>query len=373
MDRYRDRSVMDRNRDTQRRDENRPYARGRDEDRSWGEGFDREGYTREGRGDWQGRDSWQSRDRWQRSNQEWERDRYGRGGGYGQGSAGGYNEQHASDYRSDYAGEDRWRPSREYRPSRDEWGREDRAGGWTASQYGGARSSGVGYEDDFDRGRGREFGRGSTGEVRDEWNRGAQQHSGTYAGYGGERYGREPQSRIDRNWEYERNRERDRDWNEDTRDQREGPGIMESIGRFFGFGPKNYRRSDERVTEEINDRLYRHPDIDASDVDVTVKDGEVTLSGTVDSRRAKYLAEDLCDQVMGVKEVNNQLRVRKHADMSNRGMGMGGSTLGTPSTSPMMGTTTSNATAGTGTTGTLGQSQTGTTRDVGDTPRSRNK
>jgi len=378
---------MDRNRDTQRRDKNDPYARGRDEDRSWGESFDREGYTREGR------DSWQSRDR----SQEWERDRYGRGGGYGQGSAGGYNEQHASDYRSDYAGEDRWRPGR------NEWGREDRAGGWTASQYdrggwgsgnasqtwgGGTRSSGAGYENDFDRGRGREFGRGSTGEVRDEWNRSKQQHSGTYGGYtgyagygapsrqesyGGERYGREPQSRIDRNWEYERNRERDRDWNEDTRDEREGPGIMESIGRFFGFGPKNYRRSDERITEEVNDRLYRHPDIDASDVDVTVKEGEVTLSGTVDSRRAKYLAEDLCDQVMGVKEVNNQLRVRKHAPTYNRGMGMGGSTLGTPSTSPMMGTTTSNATEGTGTTGTLGQSQTGTTRDVADTSRSRNK
>ena len=76
MDRYRDRSVMDRNRDTQRRD--RPYARGRDEERSWGEGFDREGYTREGRENWQA----QSRD------QEWDRDRYGRGGGYGQGSAG---------------------------------------------------------------------------------------------------------------------------------------------------------------------------------------------------------------------------------------------------------------------------------------------
>ena len=85
---------------------------------------------------------------------------------------------------------------------------------------------------------------------------------------------------------------------------------MESIGRFFGFGSKNDRRSDERITEEISDRLYRHPDIDASDVDVTLKEGEVTLSGTVDSRRAKYLAEGLCDQVLGVKEVDNQLRVR---------------------------------------------------------------
>ena len=87
MDRYRDRSVMDRNRDTERED-HRPHGRGREEERNWGEDFDREGYTREGR--WRGREP------------EWDRDRYGRGGGYGQGSAGGYNEQHTSDYRSDY-------------------------------------------------------------------------------------------------------------------------------------------------------------------------------------------------------------------------------------------------------------------------------
>ena len=376
MDRYRDRSVMDRNRDSER-DDNRPYGRGREEERNWGEDFDREGYTREGR--WRGREP------------AWERDRYGRGGGYGQGSAGGYNEQQTSGYRSDYAGEDRWRNT----PGRNEWGREDRAGGWTASQYdrggwgsgnasqtwgGGTRSSGAGYEDGYDRGRGREYGRGSTGQARDEWNRSMQrgQHSGTFGGYGTygstsrqENYERENYGRQSfgmdpsRNRDWDRDRERERDWNEDTRDQRGTPGIMESIGRFFGFGPKNYRRSDERITEEVNDRLYRHPDIDASDIDVTVVEAEVTLSGTVDDRRAKYLAEDLVDQVMGVKEVNNQLRVRKHerAGSSHRGMGMGGSTLGTPSTS----------TEGTGTTGTLGQSQTGTTRDVAEPSRSRNK
>lgn len=293
MDRYRDRTVMDRN---------RPYGRGRDEERNWGEDFDREGYTREGR--WRGREP------------EWEHDRYGRGGGYGQGSAGGYNEQQTSSYRSDYAGEDRWRSNR------------------------GTRSSGAGYDDGYDRGRGREYGRGSTGEVRDEWSRGMPR--------GLESYERTSRSR---DWD------RDRDWNEDTRDQHGTPGIMESIGRFFGFGPKNYRRSDERITEEVNDRLYRHPDIDASDIDVTVREAEVTLSGTVDDRRAKYLAEDLVDQVMGVKEVNNQLRVRRHDRTGSSYRG----------TSPMMGT------EGTGTTGTLGQSQTGTTRDIGETSRSRNK
>jgi osmotically-inducible protein OsmY len=76
-----------------------------------------------------------------------------------------------------------------------------------------------------------------------------------------------------------------------------------------GRGPKNYRRSDERIEEEINERLERDPQIDATDIVVTVKDGEVTLSGTVESRRVKRLAEDLVDDVYGVKDVQNRLRM----------------------------------------------------------------
>jgi osmotically-inducible protein OsmY len=78
---------------------------------------------------------------------------------------------------------------------------------------------------------------------------------------------------------------------------------------YVGRGPKNYRRSDERIEEEINERLERDPQIDATDIEVTVKDGEVTLSGTVENRRVKRLAEDLADDVYGVKDVQNRLRM----------------------------------------------------------------
>ena len=80
---------------------------------------------------------------------------------------------------------------------------------------------------------------------------------------------------------------------------------------FAGRGPRNYRRSDERIQEEINEELTRHPEIDATDVEVRVDSGTVTLSGTVDSRHAKRVAEDICDAVSGVQEVENQLRVRR--------------------------------------------------------------
>jgi len=80
-------------------------------------------------------------------------------------------------------------------------------------------------------------------------------------------------------------------------------------GQHRGRGPKSYRRSDERIREDINDRLTDHAYLDASNIDVSVKDGEATLSGSVYNRRAKRLAEDVVENVSGVSHVQNNLRV----------------------------------------------------------------
>jgi BON domain-containing protein len=82
-------------------------------------------------------------------------------------------------------------------------------------------------------------------------------------------------------------------------------------GRFVGRGPKGYRRSDERIREEISDRLMIHPDIDASDVEVAVAGGIVTLTGTTEDRHEKRLAEYLVESVAGVDDVENHLKVRR--------------------------------------------------------------
>ncbi len=78
---------------------------------------------------------------------------------------------------------------------------------------------------------------------------------------------------------------------------------------YAGRGPKNYQRSDERIREDVCMRLADHPEIDASEIEVTVDNGEVTLSGSVDQRSTKRLAEDVADSVSGVRDVHNQLRV----------------------------------------------------------------
>lgn len=79
-------------------------------------------------------------------------------------------------------------------------------------------------------------------------------------------------------------------------------------GPYRGRGPRGYRRSDERIKEDVHDRLTDHPYLDAYEVVVLVADGDVTLSGTVGSRYEKRLAEDLAGTVSGVHNVQNNIR-----------------------------------------------------------------
>lgn len=75
-----------------------------------------------------------------------------------------------------------------------------------------------------------------------------------------------------------------------------------------GRGPKGYQRSDERIREDVCDRLMESP-MDASEVEVTVANGEVTLVGTVRYRHEKRAIEDVAHSVRGVHDVHNRIQV----------------------------------------------------------------
>jgi osmotically-inducible protein OsmY len=79
---------------------------------------------------------------------------------------------------------------------------------------------------------------------------------------------------------------------------------------YAGRGPKGYKRSDERIREDVSEVLTRNPDVDASNIEVAVNDGIVVLSGSVDDRHAKRIAEDITQDVSGVRDVQNQIRVQ---------------------------------------------------------------
>jgi hypothetical protein len=83
-----------------------------------------------------------------------------------------------------------------------------------------------------------------------------------------------------------------------------------TAGRFGGVGPKGYQRSDDRIREDVCDRLTADAWVDPSDVSVRVNEGEVTLEGTIDSRETKRRVEDTVDDVAGVRQVHNFLHVR---------------------------------------------------------------
>lgn len=85
-------------------------------------------------------------------------------------------------------------------------------------------------------------------------------------------------------------------------------------GLHAGKGPKGYRRSDERVREEVSEVLRMHSEIDASEIEIDVKEGVVTLSGTVESRQIKRLVEDTVEGISGVSDLKNDLRIMATSD-----------------------------------------------------------
>jgi osmotically-inducible protein OsmY len=122
--------------------------------------------------------------------------------------------------------------------------------------------------------------------------------------------------------------DRESDYEHGFRALREGRGLASESrehwrvpGEHTGRGPRGYRRTDERIWEDVCDRLTDDAHVDATDVEVRVEDGEVTLNGTVRSRPEKHHAEDIIESVPGVRDVHNHLHV--HHDV-----------VGTPGTVP---------------------------------------
>ncbi len=66
---------------------------------------------------------------------------------------------------------------------------------------------------------------------------------------------------------------------------------------------------DGAITDRVRQRLFSDPDVKGYTVEVETKNGVVTLSGTVETERAKSKAEKLTKKVSGVKGVVNKLRV----------------------------------------------------------------
>lgn len=78
-------------------------------------------------------------------------------------------------------------------------------------------------------------------------------------------------------------------------------------------GPRGYRRSDERILEDIYEHLMSTHHLDTSDVRIEVQqDGTAILTGTVPERPIKHALEDLIHHIRDVRDVDNRIRVDRN-------------------------------------------------------------
>ncbi len=101
----------------------------------------------------------------------------------------------------------------------------------------------------------------------------------------------------------------------DWRSGQGGPGAFGggAAGWSRHRGPKGWQRSDERIHDDVCERLAAEHGVDPSDVTVEVRGGDVVLTGTVPDRGMKYRIEDIVDGCTGVRDVENRLRVSRGA------------------------------------------------------------
>lgn len=208
--------------------------------------------------------------------------------------------------------------------------------GWRDENYGQLDSLGQSY--DRDRHARRDWGRDPSYSRRSEtrpaarfernldrsFSYGAGSQLAANHGEWRDTYGGPNPSREDRDyrdtWGFSGTRRiRDRDPNDRGFLERAGDTIAQWFGDeadygrgergHRGKGPANYTRSDDRIRDDANDRLTDDWSVDASSIEVTVDNGEITLNGTVPSREQKRRAEDCVDGISGVRNVQNNLRI----------------------------------------------------------------
>lgn len=260
-------------------------------------------------------------------------------------------------------------------PSRNRWSNDDsyrNQGRGTGERYGSSQYRGgnleQGYERDDDRNRfgygGQQYGSGQYDRGFNDSQYGGGQYGNQYGGrsggqYGGNQYGsgygsNQYGGRDDDGQQYGGSHGRGQygsgqnttgsqyGWGQSG--QQSGGilgGLFGEHGIFgsrrrSGMGPKGYRRSDERIKEDVSDRLSQTYDVDASEVEVSVANGEVTLTGTVPHREMKFRIEHIADGVSGVADVTNQIKVKheerqQNETSSNRDRMGGGSSMGSGS------------------------------------------
>lgn len=198
-----------------------------------------------------------------------------------------------------------WQGNSNYGNQQNDWRRN------TGSGYGSQGYSGSNY--------GNYGSGGSSNYGRRDYNQGDYNQNRERNIYGGDErnYGNANQGAFDRDW-WQRTKDEVSSWFGDSDAERRRRVDRQVSGGHKGKGPKDYKRSEDRIREDVCDRLADDDMLDATHITVQVEGTEVILTGNVNSRDQKRRAEDLVDSISGVRNVENRLKVQRNDDDDDR-------------------------------------------------------
>ena len=108
----------------------------------------------------------------------------------------------------------------------------------------------------------------------------------------------------------------------------QGYGSFEDTGRHGRSGrgtpPRSYKRTDDRIMEDVCERLMDEG-LDCGNVEVTVVSGVVTFTGDVREREDKHRIERIAENISGVQDVDNKLKLSKKSGSESGSSGSGSS------------------------------------------------
>lgn len=242
-------------------------------------------------------------------------------GAYGGGGYGMYPDDYNKTSNRNMGGDYNTNYGNNYR--RQDWGRANVDSGMGYNDYDrnyndydrGSRnrngySEGYGYAGDYNTGY---YGTGNMNYNRnsDDWQRTSDQRNRHENNYRNTIMGRN-----DRDW-WDRTKDEVSSWfGDDDAERRRRRDEMKASGGYRGRGPKDYHRSEDRIREDVCDRLTDDDMLDATNIQVQIQGDNVILSGTVHNREQKRRAEDVAESISGVRDVENRIRV-DHNDNSS--------------------------------------------------------
>lgn len=97
--------------------------------------------------------------------------------------------------------------------------------------------------------------------------------------------------------------------------------LLAAVAAWGAVAAASDSDDDDAIYDRVRQRLYNDAEVKGYNITIEVKNGVVTLSGTVASEKIRNKAEKITRKVSGVKQVINKLEIGQAKPSSVRRTG----------------------------------------------------